>query len=593
MKNILLFFIFAGFLFPDHSAFAAGINNTCTWTGIASTSWDTPSNWQNNSIPAAGDDAIIPASCQYYPVLPYGSTTTCHSLTVNSSGLVRTPLSYGMTINGTMIVNGTMLISAAGSVNIAAGGAMTVAGDLTISGTLLVETRASLITSGTVTGNATIERFMEPDLNWHLLSSPVTYQEICNGSFAPTLASFPGNITSWDFYGWSSDCSNHWRNLRNSNGTPNTVYFGSPPAFTVGKGYLVAYSSGFPATKQFTGTPNTGDQLLSFQDATEGCSWELEGNPFPSAVDWSKVIGRENLAWDYYYVYNPLKAGGEGYEYWKDSIHYSSSAVDGNIPSMQGFFVKADPAGAKTLQILNSARLHDVYADTWLKEIARNMLLIRFGNNSYYDEAKVMFENGSSPGPDWNDAEKLFSLSFQIPHVYTLADSIKCCFDSYPYTSGDALIPIGIVPPSSGSYMLSFSGIESFSTLTCLILEDLLLGTTQDLLDNPDYSFTAEGYEDATRFVLHFCHVVEVGNHRNADPISIHSSGNVVYIDMQENHQPVCVEIYDLLGNKMLNCQLGESTRNGIRIDSPAGCYIVKAKYGDTQKVSKVFIRVP
>jgi hypothetical protein len=293
---------------------------------------------------------------------------------------------------------------------------------------------------------------------------------------------------------------------------------------------------------------------------------------------------------DYYYVWNESKSGGAGYEYWKDGGHQSSSFVNGYIPSMQGFFVKVDPAGAKTLGLPNSARVHNVLGDYWLKDASANSLKITLSNGTNYDEAFVMFENNSSVGRDRNDAEKMFSMNLGIPQVYTIVNNDqKISLNSMPYVTNGTTIPVGFVAPATGNYSITVSGIENFSSLEGLSLEDLSLNYTQNLLQNPVYNFNANGNEDAGRFLLHFAGSIGIGE-KNNNTINIYSNEKTVFITCAAGFKNAQVTISNLLGQQILTQKLNDQTVNQVKVNALHGYYIVKVQDESSVKTAKVYI---
>ena len=593
--TILFFFLSFAPIYTFSKAFSSTPQTQlATWSGLVSTNWNTAGNWIGNIVPGPTDDVTIPVGCPHYPVLSQGTSQGCNNMIVAGSGNKNNPLSGGLTISGELTVTGNFTVTLTGVVNITAGGNLTTDGDMTITGSLHVETQGSLITNGIVTGTATIDRVINPDLGWHFLSSPVVNQEICNGIFAPTIASFPGNPTGWDFYKWVSDSitpATHWRSLRTYTGAINYADFGNPPYFEIAQGYFVAYSNDFPTTKSFVGNPNTGDVVCSFHDIPPECTWALLGNPFPSAIDWDQFTGKDsNLVSQYYYVYNEYKAGGQGYEYWKDSDHYSSPDITGKIPSMQGFFVCPVPAVVASIGIPNSSRTHDNGIDYWLKSTQENKLSIIFSNGTHYDKAFLLFENNGSLGIDVNDAVKLFTMASDIPQVYTTIDNdMKSCFNSLPYFTDGITIPVGIIVQETGVYSLNFSGIESFISLSGLLLEDLLLNCTQDLLQNPVYVFSAEGFEDHNRFLLPFEGPVGIGEKRNS--INISSYDKNLVITCPSGFHNAQVTVSNLLGQQIFSKKLNNQFLNNFELDVMSGYYIVRVRDDELVKTVKVYIQ--
>ena len=557
-----------------------------TWSGSGSSDWNVAGNWGSGTIPTATDDVIIPAGCPHNPEVLAGTHAYCNNLQINGPS--------GISISGVMDVSGTLVNTLNGSITVVTGGALTVEGNLTNSGTLMVQTQGSLITNGTVTGTATVQRAISPDLNWHFLSSPVNGQAICNGDFAPTISTFPGDSTTWAVYKLISNCpaAPSWSSLRIPGGTINYTDFGTPPVFADATGYLVAYAPGFPTTKSFTGNLNTGDKVCSFPDFCTGYPWALIGNPYPSAIDWSKVTGKTTgILYQYYYVYNELKDGGPGYEFFKDDGHLSSTFLNGYIPSMQGFFVSAIPDGS--IGIPNSSRVHDVLTDNWVKEtpVYDNKLSVTLSNGPNHDEAFILFESNSNASIDVNDAAKLFTMSPVVPQVYSILDVVhKAALNSMPYTTTGVTIPLGFSAPADGNYTISFAGIGSFYHLTALTLEDLELSHTTDLMQNPEYTFSSVTTENDTRFLLHFTGTINDVPEKNTNPINIYSSQKTIFINSPTSLHNAQVKVYNLLGQQICTRPLSDQKLNKITVNAVDGYYVVKVLSDNMVKTAKVHI---
>ena len=561
---------------------------TPTWGGAVSTVWSNPANWLGGNVPAADGTAIIPDGCTFYPVI--GDLETIHIGNLEVGNAVKSTLGGKMTVTGELIVGGNLTIKSTGSVDISAGGALTIDGNLSIVGTMLIENQGSMITNGSVSGTATIQRFINNNMAWHFLSSPVSAQPICNGVFAPTYpGTFPGNVDTWDFYNWlpgECDANLHWRNLRTPSGTPNNVDF-NLLAFQDNRGYLCAYGAGWETTKNFVGTPNTADRDLPFYDVTNECSWALPGNPFPSAIAWSGVLLKENLITPTYYVWDDAT---QLYAYWQDAT-INDGNVNGNIPSMQAFFVKVlpPPAGGLHLNIPNAARVHDNNTDTWLKENATNKLALTISNgSSYKDNAYIMFAENASVGQDRRDIEKMFSMNTTtVPQIYTIINNdLKTSWNTMPYVNNGTTIPVGFVAPAEGNYSITAGNIGSFTSLTGLVLEDLELNVSQNLMLNPVYNFTATGKEDAGRFLLHFAGAIGM-DQKEVSQINIYSNEKTVFISGAANAQ---VTISNLLGQEIVAQKLSNQSLNQVKVNALKGYYIVKVQNESSVKTAKVYI---
>ena len=602
MKTNLLFKLSLIFLFGTYSVFAGNFkaDPIHTWTGNVSSNWNDFKNWDPEVIPSSSDNVLIPTSTPHDPILESCNATICNSMILEFDGFKTTNSSRGgLTISGgEVVVDGSLTIKAGATMTIGDDGALTVNGNTKIisSGGLVIESGGSLITNGSITGSAIVRRIIANDGFWHFLSSPVGYQPICNGVFAPLEVNFGTTpITSWDFYKWLTNCptppepAERWRNLRTESQGVNYTDFGAIPNFEVKKGYMVSYALGFLTTKVFSGNPNTGDETYSFLDVTSDCSWELAGNPYPSAFDWNQVSNKENLTNGYYYVWNDAKSGGAGYEAYLDVLN-KTSGVNGNIPSMQGFFVKIDPAKSKQIVVPNSSRVHDL--NLWLKNsesLSVNKLLIKLSNGSNWDESTIIFGSNGTVGKDWYDAEKILSLDKNIPQVYTIVDNDqKTLINSLPYTNDAITVPVGFVAPATGDYSLTISGIESFASLN-LVLEDLKENTTQNLVQNSTYHFTAKGNEDAGRFLLHFAGSIGMSE-KNNSTINIFSNEKTVYITCAAGSHNALLTVSNLLGQEILTQKLNDQTMNQVQVNALKGYYIVKVQNESSVKTAKVYI---
>jgi hypothetical protein len=85
----------------SNQAFAA----TLTWTGATNNNWNNAGNWSPSSVPAAGDDAIIPDGSS----VTYNGGNGARTITLNGSGTLAlgANLSVAQTTDGGIYLNGT------------------------------------------------------------------------------------------------------------------------------------------------------------------------------------------------------------------------------------------------------------------------------------------------------------------------------------------------------------------------------------------------------------------------------------------------------------------------------------------------------
>jgi hypothetical protein len=626
--HVLKAFLVLAVTFGLSPANAQNIGNKL-WKGAFSTSITYCGNYSTGVCPADTDNVEVPMGCSYNPVLLVGQNFFIRDLNLSANSYVvadgSTPTPGSFTIYGHLYVSGDLFIHFPTKLIIKPGGTVTIMGNTMISSPagsensmLVIENNGSFISGCNIsytpyntppyhgTGYPLVYRQITQDLKWHFLSSPVLTQPIANKDFAPS----PNNFllvpnTAWDFYKWLSTCPDppydeNWRNLRNPDGTQNYMEFGYPSYFESGKGYLVAYDNWHQnnsvfinnETKAFYGPLNSCCEGFDFHNAITQCSyfWELIGNPFTSAIEWGMVTEKYNLVSDFYYIYNDNKPGGPGYEYWSDYSHHSAG-VDGYIPMAQGFFVQVLTDGGRYIGLPLTARIHHNSTDHWLKDTPANKLKVTFGNGTNFDETYLLFESGSAAGRDRQDAEKMFSLDKTVPQVYSVVDnSVKTAFNSMPYTESPVTVPLGILAPADGNYNITLSGMENFTSLAGLVLEDLLTNTSQDMIANPVYSFSAGGNEDAGRFLLHLSGTIGINdNHGNL--VNVYSSGNTIFIASDKGLHNAQVTVSNLLGQQILTRSLKDQPLNQVAVNAREGYYIVKVQDNSSVKTTKVFIK--
>jgi hypothetical protein len=469
---------------------------------------------------------------------------------------------------------------------------LTVTGTLTNNagvGGLVVNSDASgsgSLINGTASVPATVNRYITGiSQAWHFLSSPVAGQAI-SGTFTPAPA------TSYDFFAWYEP-NGEWVNFKSTSGTSWNTANGSTD-FTAGKGYLVEYT-GTGLTKQFTGNLNAGTVSPALTHSGTGTYnyYNLVGNPYPSAIDWKAATGwnRTNLV-----------ASGGGYvmSIWNDALstgnygEFNSASLSGSgtngvtqyISAGQGFMVKAASAG--TIGMADGVRVHNNHE--WLKstEEIDNMLRMKVaGNaNTYSDEIIIEFGHQAADG----GAEKMFSFYETAPSLYTVKPDGNYSID-FRGEAGAVTIPMSFKAGADGHYTLTASQLESFTSSTAITLEDKKLNTTQNLVQNPVYTFSSAKTDDAARFLLHFGGTFSISENADRLPVTVYSSGNTICIASKSGSViKGGVTVYNMIGQPIMQQQLGEIPFTRISLSGATGYYLVKVVTGDQVYSVKVFI---
>ena len=499
------------------------------WDGSDSNDWNTAANWSTNAVPTSADHVLIPNTVSNYPIL--SAAGACNNITLQSGA--------------SLLGNAYLTVSGAATV------------DRTIPGTSQA---------------------------WHFLSSPVAAQAI-SPAFTPDPA------TSYDFFAWHEP-TGEWVNFKNTSVPPTWNTANVTTNFTAGKGYLVEYT-GTGLTKQFTGNLNSGavSPVLTKTGTGSYAAYNLVGNPYPSAIDWKAATGWTRTA---------LVSSGGGYDMsiWNDAdgqygSYNSASLIDNGshgvtryIAVGQGFMVKAASAG--TLGMDEGIRLHNTQPFLKSSEAIANILRIKVaGNaNNYSDEIVVEFGHPTANG----GAGKMFSFYETAPSLYTVKPDGNYSID-FRGEPGAVTIPVSFKAGADGNYTLTASQIETFTSSTTIILEDLQAAKTQNFMQNPVYTFSSAKADDGARFLLHFGGAFSISENEKEQPITVYASGNTVYISKKSGEvMKGEVIVYTMIGQAMMHQQLSESPLTKLTLSGTPGYYLVKVITGDHAYSVKVFI---
>ncbi|MCX6266583.1 MAG: T9SS type A sorting domain-containing protein [Bacteroidetes bacterium] len=546
------------------------VNPTIQVAEPTSTIISTGGNDVNYSNPALGLGSVV---------LRQGNTTPNANKPVVNEDAASPAFCYNLTIepSSSVTINSGKALTVEGSLNNYAGA----------SG-LVIASGASLITNGTVSGNAIVERYMTGAAeSWHLLSSPVAVQSI-SGDFIPS-GTYPDG-SGYDFFTWY-ETSGTWVNFKNSTVAPTWSTANTNDNFAVGRGYLVEYQSANPS-KQFQGSLNTGPVTYSMTSSGTGPykGYNLVGNPYASSIDWKAASG-----WTRNFVVQNV-GGGYDMSIWNDADgQYGTFNSDGTsgthgvtqyIPIGQGFMVKADATGDLVMD--NGIRVHNTQPFLKSAEEISNILRMKVsGNaNTYSDEMVVEFGHPLNTG----GAEKMFSFYESAPSLYTVKPTGNYSVD-FRGEPGAVTIPVSFKAGADGNYTITASQLESFTTSTMISLEDKQAAKTQNLMQNPVYSFTSSKNDQTDRFLLHFGGTFSVNDKDKVYPVNIYAAGSSVFIANDSGASLKGeVTVFNLIGQPVLHREFNGSPLTRIDLNVKTGYYLVKVITGDHAFSSKVFV---
>jgi hypothetical protein len=175
-----------------------------------------------------------------------------------------------------------------------------------------------------------------------------------------------------------------------------------------------------------------------------------------------------------------------------------------NIALGQGFWVRVTTPGttpAWTLGQGHRTTSSPAYFDA--NPQIESHLKVNVSGNGFADLSNIYFVNGAESGLDIYDGNKWSSATGQ-PTLYTKAGEEVMGINSLPSLSETMVVPMGLTPGANGNFTFTFEDIASFPQTAMIYLEDLKLGTMNNLRDNATYEFAANLNDNPDRFMLHF-----------------------------------------------------------------------------------------
>jgi hypothetical protein len=483
---------------------------TIIWDGSEGTNWAEADNWSNGYVPGKDDHVIIPATSND-PQINSGTGASCINLETESGA----------------------------NLTISHGG--------------------SLITTGTITNNGTINiELSVGDGEWHLVSIPT------RGITANTF--LDDYLQQWD------ETVPEWIDITDPEASLNTNI-----------GYAL-WATGSKSSYTFTGTPLSGEQTstvtlsdnFSTDEGNDGAN--LLGNPYPSSIDWSGL----DDTWGAVYYWDPSANSGAGdYLEWNDGVGSGSQY----IPPLQGFFIVVDESntteGSGTFSLSNENRTHSGAAGFYKSKIHNGLVLeARSGDNT--DELFFRINEDASPGFDLqHDALKFFSGVEGISQIYSFGEGRKLAIDTRPETE---VIQLGFINETAGFYSISVREMDNISKA---LLEDTKINIIHDLTKSA-YEFAWDVNDDEKRFKLHLNAVGIEETPVSESNIVIYAANNQIFIKGMEKGEVI---VSDIMGRVILQDEL--SVDGSIRLPGnlQTGIYLVTVQNGKEIKTEKVYIR--
>ncbi len=626
MKNFKPGLLAALLLSGAFGAQAQALNNT--WTGGVSTDWNTPGNWSAGRVPLGSDNVIIqgPSQALFNPYV--NGPVAANDLTLTTGAVLYLQNTGLLTVYGNIANNngslvgvgrGAVMLKASfavqrisgptrttfhnltvGSAGAITAGPVAIERGLTVMGNLTVGTGQDLTiqststgpgyvvnAGGVVIGPVTVQRYIDPSLNpglgYRHLTSPVqnaTFNTLVGPGFTPVFnaayntAAFPRATRPFPtVYGYNQDrlvtqaaaqgLTDFEKGWFSPNGndrmTPGTGYTIDMPGAANGV-------SGPGRVVSFTGTLTDGNLTVPLaRGPRSGQGLNLLGNPYPSPLDWNRVIADPNTRGISTALY-VFKSGGQ----YSGSFATYNNGVGTNggtnvLPLGQGFFALClSPTG--TVAYTNAQRLT---SDSTLLQrgpasTPLNGARVLVSGPAGRCEAVVSFAAGATTGFDaTHDALSIpagaLRVATQTPGNDLLAINGLPVLGSQPVA-----VPLTIWAGVAGNYQLSRTEGQLPAGFAVYLL-DALTGHTANLSTGPAVSVAlGAGQSPAGRFVLLFSAAAPLSA---ASPLAAAGAAlypnpttGSVFVQLSGRSGPATVEIVNVLGQQVLSRELPAGT---------------------------------
>ncbi len=468
--------------------------NAGTWLGTTSTDWNNAANWCGGVIPTSTTDVLIPTGAVRMPVLTAASvarnitlqtsttlTLNGQSLTANGnitgsgiiigsttsslilSGTGASTLNFNQTTDGTTNALANLTLSGSGSTNTLSNklnlyNTLTLtAGNLSTSNLLVLKSSASstakiaVVTSGTITGNVTVERYISSNNNraYRLLAPSVTtatsihanWQENATSRTDNPKPTFGTHIT-----GNKTDQTNGFDGTLTGQGslftynqaTDNYVAVPNTTTNLDAKVGMLMYirgdrsidlnSTASPLPTSNTTLRATGTVLIgtqTFPNLVSNGGFSLVTNPYPSAINWSTIYNNNTASFENYYTYvDPNINDRGGYVTVRNDgianmIIPTNQGI--NIQSGLAYFVKTKTGvSTPTLTILESDKSSTNNVDVFRTTAAAQQFTVSLYFNSttqgrrIADGVTALYDKTYNAAIDGNDAIEINNFDENI-----------------------------------------------------------------------------------------------------------------------------------------------------------------------------------
>jgi len=502
---------------------------TVTWTASVSTDWNTAGNWDTGEVPTSSDDVVIPnvLGVLQDPIIASGEVQEINNLTIESGAAVFIGPRSGST-----------------------GATLKVNGDVDNEGSIRMQDDSSFALMGSYSGSGSFSnsRTVYGDLSYSVYSIPFS-----DGSLA-----LLNGVFSYEY--------------NNESGEFDALPFST--ATTAGKGYFVSLSGGSSSfTLGFGGTPIDEDVDIAITQGTSD-DFNLVGNPYTAAISVSDFLANSNNATNTTGVVYLWDDGGAntGSERLGDYITVNSmgtvgtddlgdgtsgikgeSVFNGNITTMQGFFVEAAANG--NVSFTQDMQVTGNNADANFYRVVENRTKLKLSlvKDGIAKSTLIGFDENATFGEDYGLDAKKFRVE-ETFSIYSMRDEIAYAIQALPTLQTEhVIIPLAIDIPEEGEYQLFVNELLNLPTNYSVYLRDEVSGLSYNLSEEMTINFASSITSSESRFTLSFEPEIVAGTNEPLNGKLVLLSGSQTELNLSYPESEGQVTVYDLNGRKVID----------------------------------------
>ena len=433
-----------------------------TWTGMGDvTVWEDSANWVGTYV--SGKSVVISGAATAFPIVEEGDVVSVHNLTIEPTAVLTQT-------GGTINVSGEFhLLSSA-------------------------ERNASYLPKGGVLNveGADVDKVFVHQVI-PIPTSPEVFVFVMG---SPTWQADALNTGSGFQMRWYDNTTDTWNN--------NNLNLMVP-----GVGYSVSANNDLV----FRGEINRSSvQAQVTRTNGQGFGWNVLGNPFTAALDWSSIMneaeneGITTLLENNFWVWDPSQSL---YKAFNQETGVGID-MDGTIPSNHGFIVKVnigETGGEFDLKPSFLVNNNGNYLKS--SSIVPDHVKISAGNERFKDKLAVVFIDEASDGVDKYDTEKRFGSGVNPFEIFTVSSTNKLTINSFPFENGKA-VGLGYSASAAGEYTIEIADYVTEGVEVLLIDNEYDLSTNLTEGDSYSFSIDTKGV-NTTRFSLIFSGALTTG----------------------------------------------------------------------------------